>query len=373
MKDFYIDLTEEFKCIGGKCPHTCCRGWQIPVDSETYGRYLAIPGNRGKLMRGAIKNGSPKVIRKILGNCPFFTRDRLCRHQKNNQEFLMPVICRNFPRHVADFGEFREGTLELACPVTAKLFYENPGRRKFIMAKEPQISVWELDNYDQEFLSYLVKDREYILDYLWEDRELSDAWYSIYAYIYNKQDLMSKNLMEEAQNTEITDDKELQGRFARENAGYCFYPIRVVDKMIIEELDAGTMILKSPSFYHLMRRYLHYFSKKGVQEADLFFDKKVREMIESQKELYDLFRSYFSYLIQQEYLNCYETYSPLKEVTLVILYTQLLMLFFLVEYLDKGKIPKERGQRILYLCEHNIRHNPSLMKNLYSLIRQEIL
>ena len=33
----------KFACIGGACEDTCCQGWRVPIDKETYKKY-AWPG-----------------------------------------------------------------------------------------------------------------------------------------------------------------------------------------------------------------------------------------------------------------------------------------------------------------------------------------
>ena len=33
------DYYDEFSCIGGACPDTCCSGWQIVIDKESQDRY----------------------------------------------------------------------------------------------------------------------------------------------------------------------------------------------------------------------------------------------------------------------------------------------------------------------------------------------
>mgnify|MGYP006874698003 CR=1 FL=1 len=37
----YPDYYKEFKCIAGECRHSCCIGWEIDIDEETYKRMKA--------------------------------------------------------------------------------------------------------------------------------------------------------------------------------------------------------------------------------------------------------------------------------------------------------------------------------------------
>ena len=36
----YPDYYEKFKCVGGDCKDTCCAGWEIDIDEETFYYYM---------------------------------------------------------------------------------------------------------------------------------------------------------------------------------------------------------------------------------------------------------------------------------------------------------------------------------------------
>lgn len=40
MNYLTTDIYQEFRCIAGVCPNTCCAGWQVSIDKET-GRKMA--------------------------------------------------------------------------------------------------------------------------------------------------------------------------------------------------------------------------------------------------------------------------------------------------------------------------------------------
>lgn len=373
MEYFCIDFAKEFHCLAGECPQSCCKGWHIPVDDETYSRYLLLSGVKGRSYRSHIIKKDPKRIKKILFRCPFHTSKGLCLHQACGEELLMPIICRNYPRRIIDFGDFMETTMELSCPEAARLFVENIRKHKFIPMSTKQKSVWDVENDDKDFLQFLLDTRNEIIDYVWEDGNLGLKWEAIFAFVYNMHDLLARDRLEDAKNIELTEDKLKQGAHALYNKGYSFYPISVIDRMLLEHIDYGGLILRVPRFYAFIKRYNKIFSKKQIDEADKYFTEKVNEMLKGNPNLEKKYKAYFCYVLQQEFLLSYESYSMIRELMLCILYTELLMLFDLTEYIKVGKITKEREQEILFLAEHNIRHNPSLTKNLYNVIREEIL
>ena len=51
IKPHYYDT---FECLAGKCPATCCAGWQIMIDEESLNRYEAEKGAFGVRLRNSI-------------------------------------------------------------------------------------------------------------------------------------------------------------------------------------------------------------------------------------------------------------------------------------------------------------------------------
>lgn len=47
MEYVYPDYYRQFTCIGGKCPDTCCAGWEIVIDDKTLEKYKKYPGGFG--------------------------------------------------------------------------------------------------------------------------------------------------------------------------------------------------------------------------------------------------------------------------------------------------------------------------------------
>ena len=54
MRYLKPDYFEDFKCIAGECPDTCCAGWQIMIDEESLDYYGEAEGAFGKRLRDSI-------------------------------------------------------------------------------------------------------------------------------------------------------------------------------------------------------------------------------------------------------------------------------------------------------------------------------
>ena len=54
MKQVSLDYTEDFSCLAGSCPDTCCKDWEIILDEDAISRYQKMPGVLGEQVRAAM-------------------------------------------------------------------------------------------------------------------------------------------------------------------------------------------------------------------------------------------------------------------------------------------------------------------------------
>ncbi|SCW56658.1 hypothetical protein SAMN02910400_01319 [Lachnospiraceae bacterium C10] len=379
MKTYEHSLCKFYKCMASDCPSSCCRGWQIPIDEATYSRYQSCRGIFGRHVRSLVKRkADPKVFRRCFGVCPFFTADKLCLFQSNGEEELMPLVCRQFPRQVIEMGDRREVSLLFSCPAVTRAFMEHLGPGEWTQVEREYEPYIVIGNDDEDFLQFLLLEREKITSYIWEkkERSLGEIWQNLYAYVRTQHQYMMRNsVRDKVKEVKLTDNKEEQGEYAlMRRADVCFYTIKTLDRMLINHIDYGWLWIREPKLYALLRVYNKKVPSLPVEEADAWFAEQVEVMVEKAPEYELKYRSYFSYLIQQLYPMAYESYFMLRQLLFAILYVQLLMLFDLMDYLDTGKVADHKRQaEILMITEKALRHNQSLTDNLLTVIRQEFL
>lgn len=377
MRTSAISFYHEFECLAGQCPAGCCYGWRIPIDGKTLDRYDKLPGTYGRHVRLFVNRRSdPPTVRRIFGRCPFLDSDRLCSFQRCGHPENMPLVCRIYPRDVLECGDERQITLELACPAAARLLLSHLKRLSFIPISHDVDPLVVIDNDDRDFLDHLRTDREEILDYLWDGKEsLCVKWQAIYAYSRNQNDLIARNKLDELSRLVLSSDPKDQGDYYIDrNPTYAFFEVKTIDRMILDHLDYGAMPVRNPKFYRLIKQYLKVFSDETTSAANRLLDETISRMIKEDPVIMDQYRAYFSYCIQELYLQAYENYFVLRQILFSILYTEFLMIFDVAEYLYTGRsITFDRQVEILTLCEHCIRHNPSLTENLLSVMRDEFL
>ncbi len=374
------DIYEKYHCLADKCPTSCCKGWVLPVDDETYERYQNLPGLYGRHVRSHVakhpKNPDMKIIKRLMGRCPFWNCDKTCQFQANGTPELMPLVCRTYPRETVEFYKEARMTFVLSCPAIAKLFIKHPGRLNFRKADVPTEVFWKIENEDEKMFAFLKKEEEKLLDFFWNEKEdMASLWQAMYAYIYGKHDLIIRDKLSETEDIELTLDKTNQGVYALLNRPtYSFFKIETIDHMVLDCINYGALSVREPKFYHLIKGYLDIFGKQYLDSVDDYFDKELRKMLRECPDAYLRYQSYFSWCMNELFFLAYENYNIIRQFLYCVLYTQLYMIFDLVDYMEKGKDRSpERLAEVLYICEQGIQHNPSLKHNLMEVIRREFL
>lgn len=375
MEHWEISFYQHFKCSGKACPATCCRGWKILVDDDTYGHIRKEPGAFGKKLRFLIGGKDSHHIRQPFGRCPFLNKEGLCSLQLKGRMDCMSWICQEYPRRILEFGSFTETTLELACPEAARLFLAHGSDCVMKPAETPPCHImWRMDNEDAPFLAFLCRLRDVTLKQIEGCRhfdavalqELYDGYKGLHELILNNQ-LSKAN--EAAAQMSITGG---DGSFL------LFYPMGIMDRVIAYNLDIPGGI-KAPlaGCRPLLRRYYHFFNSLTEEKAARFFHDKMAQMMEALPGTAEKYRAYYRYYLYEMLLSVYEDYHLWKVILLGHMYLQLYMVFDLVSWLDccQKKLPYDDAAQALVLSalERRMRHSVVVREGILGRIRQEFL
>ena len=159
------DYYEEFRCLAGQCPHSCCEKWEVVIDPQTAQFYQEVPGALGERLRCALQRDEEGDLCFPLngGRCPFLDEDNLCEIHKKLGEEATSVTCQAHPRFTEDYGPFREVTLCASCPAANALLL---GSRKPLRFLERETG--EPEEEGDNWLRVLVPLREKLLAVLTE-------------------------------------------------------------------------------------------------------------------------------------------------------------------------------------------------------------
>lgn len=111
---------DKFKCIADKCKFTCCKGWDINVDTNTYNKWKEKSELNYLLdnVRFIISNGENSYLikKETKGVCPLLSDEGLCNIVINHGEEYLSSTCKSFPRIENNFEDVKEVTLSCSCP-----------------------------------------------------------------------------------------------------------------------------------------------------------------------------------------------------------------------------------------------------------------
>ena len=157
------DYFENFHCLAGACPHSCCIGWEVVVDDSTAARYREVSGPLGDKLRAALRQDEEGDLCFPLdgGRCPFLDDENLCEIHRRLGEEATSVTCREHPRFTEDYGPFREVTLSASCPAANALLLGSEAPLTF-----RTFETEEAGEEGDEWLEYLVPLRRRMLDIL---------------------------------------------------------------------------------------------------------------------------------------------------------------------------------------------------------------
>ena len=160
MKEKFPKFYNEFKCLGGNCPHTCCQGWGVDIDKNTLARYRNVSGPYGAKLKAILSN--QKQFFKLGNSCPFLNKDGLCDIQVNLGESYLCEVCNKFPREEYTYGEYVEHSLTPACIVVANMILDSME----LIDKDNDRIVTNYSTFDTKIFPHMYKARDFIFEVL---------------------------------------------------------------------------------------------------------------------------------------------------------------------------------------------------------------
>lgn len=160
MATYAPEYYNDFRCIAGACPDSCCKEWAVDVDPDAAAFYRGLSGALGDRLRTVLKDSEDGTVMEIEdGRCPMWRQDGLCRiHAELGHEALCQT-CRDFPRLRHDYDGFTELGLELSCPEAARLILTGEDTCYCTQAGESE-------DYDSEIMDILLRGRQDVLHFL---------------------------------------------------------------------------------------------------------------------------------------------------------------------------------------------------------------
>lgn len=192
-----------FKCIGSSCIDTCCAGWDINIDEDTYKKYTNCTGELKKIVQGKFRENKNSddylnrgfMILKEHNKCPFLNDNLLCDIHGGVGEENLCITCKRFPRVYNIIDDIYEKSGLASCPEICTKAFLNKDKMEFVEIEE---SVDESAIEIRRIVDTEVfQESDSLIQYFWDIRVNSinimqnrnfsiEERLSILKYFYNK-------------------------------------------------------------------------------------------------------------------------------------------------------------------------------------------
>lgn len=117
---------KEFHCIADRCQDSCCIGWEIDIDDDTFAYYKGVKGTFGRRLSEHMADGEEHSFH-LTGNgwCPFLNDRKLCDICIELGEEALSEVCTEYPRFTMEYENVREKTLSLSCEEVCRILFSS--------------------------------------------------------------------------------------------------------------------------------------------------------------------------------------------------------------------------------------------------------
>ncbi|MEE0933898.1 flagellin lysine-N-methylase [Clostridium sp. D43t1_170807_H7] len=364
MKIRVPEYFKDFKCIASECEDTCCAGWGIVIDDETYDKYQKVDGAFGDRLKSEIVNDAGENIFVLKGNdCPFLNENKLCDIYNELGEGGLCYTCRQYPRYLEEFGSLREMGISLSCPEAARIILRDSKKATFELSENNE-EVTGYNDINARLYIELMQCRKIVFDIL-QDRsiELNSRAAIVISFVKEIQDKIDEN--------EIGDIKDIREKYNNES--------------FIKELLCSLEQYKNKKNdkYNNMHEYFNVFKNlKHINPNDpLGLDDAIRYFWQSEddKEIYlsknDSFNKYYEesmykfehilvYFIFRYFMKAVFDYDVSAKVKMAIVSYLMIKELSVVRFTEDGDFTEEDIVDIAHTYSKDIEH---LEENIESL------
>lgn len=168
------EYMKNFSCIGPACEDSCCIGWRVDLDKQTYLKYKKIQNSDLKPIFNKMVNRKHsqktdssygKIKMGNNGRCPFLNDENLCNVHGNLGEDYLSDTCALYPRYLRKVDGKFERSATISCPEVARLVLLNPNGIIFEHIEEDEdIRIKIHSTFDTEAHLYLNKPQRQFWD-----------------------------------------------------------------------------------------------------------------------------------------------------------------------------------------------------------------
>lgn len=160
---------DKFNCTADKCKLTCCSGWDISIDTDTYNKWKKENDKFDYILNNVkIKKCGSKIEysmdKKTSEACPFLDNQGLCQIVKSHGQECLSLACHMFPRIENVFEDRRELSLSCACPEVVELIGSTAGKINMVSENRININSHLLELRIRETIINIITQEKFSLE-----------------------------------------------------------------------------------------------------------------------------------------------------------------------------------------------------------------
>jgi len=336
----------EFKCISSSCIDSCCAGWDINIDEDTYNKYINSTGQLKVLLEGKFTQNKDQhesfnhgfMVLKDENRCPFLNSNMLCDIHGGDGQDNLCITCKSYPRVFNIVDNVYEKSGLPSCIEICTIAFLNKDKMEFIEVEE---DIEEKNIEIRRIIdSEAFEGTESLLEYFWDIRVISinimqsrsfyieerlnilKNFYEQIEEMYNSNEFDNIEELLEDFNNEVVDYELLKGVTFKENNEFYISlaqdelvkNIRSVrlkecvkeykngilnEKSILNQNDICKYLEETSKYFNELEEYSYVFENYLVNQIfkDLIPFNKGEILIESIKVLVNSYRIIKAYVI----------------------------------------------------------------------------
>lgn len=380
---------KEFSCIGSACEDTCCAGWKVTVDEESYKKYKKVKNYKIKSQldeyvirnrSNPTKNNAAKMKMNKLG-CSFLNGENLCDIQLTLGEEYLCNTCAIYPRTVHNINGIIERSLTVSCPEATRLILLNEDGISFdrdneiasirdvtsviIHTNKEVVSDWKdyFDEYRYVTIS-ILQNRNYSL----EERLL------ILGLLYNElQEFVNNDQINKipdvlGQYVTSVENNSLQGEF-KNISPQLEIQLRLCRELVVSRLQNGITSSRYLECSREMLSGLHI--EKNVSEEEI-----LDNYVSSYGKYYAPFMLQHEYMLENYLVNyVFTNCMPLDCDSLFESYTRMILHYSLIKIHLIGManyhqtLTKDLVIKLVQSLSKTFEHNKQYFEKILKLIK----
>ena len=164
---------DEFSCIASRCKDSCCAGWEIDIDDESYEYYRSVEGPFGDRLRERMfvaEDGGYRFKLKGPKRCAMLNDNNLCDLYTALGEEALCEVCTEYPRFSLVYGQVEQKALSLSCEEVGRILFGRTEPEQLIDIELP--GDCEDDEEDPQYVAFMEWVQKEAVAIL-QNRELS--------------------------------------------------------------------------------------------------------------------------------------------------------------------------------------------------------